>query len=228
MKFSQEEIAKFKKELHVNGFLKVKGVGNENDYLQLANEFGNFLPQYDGQEVWSIKADPKFDDHYHSLNTKKLSPHTECYEFTGLPPKYLALWCLKAPDCGGGKTTLMDARKYIYSLPDQVVAHLKANEFEFSSSSGIQESSLGRVAKHTLISEHEGEEIIRFSANCINTESNKMVDIVIKEFVEEFESNHIALDWDDGDFLIWDNRRVVHSRTEYKDRTRELRRVWLG
>lgn len=228
MRFSQEDIAKLKRKLEVNGFLKMGGIKNEKDYLQLAKEFGDFLPQYDGQEVWSIKADPKFDNHYHSLNTKKLSPHTECYEFTGLPPKYLALWCLKAPNCGGGKTTLMDARKYFYSLPDQVVTYLKNNEFEFSSSSGIQESALGRIAKHKIISEHEGEEIIRFSANCINTKADIKVNGVIKGFVEEFESNHMALDWHDGDFLIWNNRRVVHSRTEYKDRTRELRRVWLG
>ena len=219
---------RYQQELSEQGFLHIKDLPENIDHYEFAQQFGELMPQYDGRYLWSIQADPKFDDHYHSLNTKKLSPHTECYEYPGEPPRYLALWCVVPASCQGGQTTLMKADQYFSRLNPEDVQHLSDNEYTFSSSSGIQESALGRSAQHRILTREDDNLLIRFSANCIDTSGDQRTQRILEDFVAYFEDNHVAIHWDKGDFLIWDNRRVVHSRTEYSDRARELRRVWLN
>lgn len=224
---TKEQIAKYRQHLKEHGYLYIENIDDDFDHLQFVQEFGKLMPQYDGEMVWSIKADPKFDDAYHSLNTKKLSPHTECYEFQSTPPKYLSLWCQEVSDCGGGQTTLYDLFPYFKQLDEERYNAATSVELEFQSSSGIQSSDLGRTAKHPLLIESEGEIMVRFSRNCMDCKGNTVIDELADDVVKEFEENHVKIDWSKNSFLIWDNHRILHSRTAYTDRKRELTRVWL-
>jgi len=198
------------------------------DHVAFAQRFGALMPQYDGKEIWSIKADPKFDNHYHSLNTKKLNPHTECYEYAGTPPRYLALWCIETASCGGGQTTLADAYAFVAGLPENEREYVRSKKFRYVSSSGIQASGLGKVAEHHMYDEHSEERpIVRFSFNCMDREGDPLMEDIATRCVKFFDDTHVSIHWRKNAFLIWDNYRMMHSRTSYEDRTRELGRVWL-
>ncbi len=227
--FNHKEMQHFYSQLNNDGYLYIDDLPDDFEHFNFSQEFGKLTPQYDGGIIWSIKADPKYDDHYHSLNTKKLSPHTECYEFEGLPPKYLALWCKQPASCNGGQTTLFDAHSFLSSLQDNDLAVVKSQKVSFVSSSGIQSSALGRNAKHPLISDEvndNGRDLVRFSRNCMQTESS-VINKVADDLVDTFEEDHVSVTWSKNAFLIWDNHRMLHSRTSFQDKKRELRRVWL-
>lgn len=229
MNISDADLQLFHRQLQDEGYLYINGLQPGFDHLSFAQEFGKLLPQYDGRLVWSIKADPQFDDKYHSLNTKKLSPHTECYEYQSLPPKYLALWCNRAPSDAGGMTTLYDGLAFIASLPADEREALKTTAFEFNSSSGIQASALGKTAINRILDSHnDSKPILRFSYNCINWNGNKKCHEIATRLVEAFEDRATAIRWEENAFLIWDNHRMLHSRTAFEDRARELTRVWLS
>ncbi|MEW5289798.1 GNAT family N-acetyltransferase [Erwinia papayae] len=226
--YSKSEIAGFKNELAEKGYLFIQDLPDGFDHLYFSQEFGKLLPQYDGNLVWSIRPKPEFDNHYHSLNTKKLSPHTECYEYPGLPPKYLSLWCVTPSECGGGQTTLLDVLSFFEELSTEEKKVLTEEQINFVSSSGIQSSALGKKALHPIVSEQsEGKNpLIRFSRNCVENCSPD-VEKIGDKLVAKFEKEHLSIDWKKNSFLIWDNQRLVHSRTAFEDRNRELKRVWL-
>ncbi len=222
------QVEQYKEQLAKQGYIFLQQMPPDFDHLAFLQRFGRLLPQYDGQIVWSIKADPKFDDLYHSLNTKPLFPHTECYEFPGLPNKYQALWCVTPVSNGGGETTLADFYQFWNSLSPIEQAVLQ-REFNFHSSAGIRASNLGVVARHPPYSTTEAiEPIVRFSFNCMEYQHDpEMVDLAAR-VVRYFDENHLAFTWKQRDLLLWDNWRMLHSRTGYEDRERELKRVWMA
>lgn len=212
-----------------NGYAYVDQVPEGFDHVEFFEAIGPLMPQYDGELIWSIQALERFDDLYHSLNTKPLLPHTECYEYDSIPPKYLALWCLVPNSDGGGQTTLADMYTFVDSLDDQERAHLSTHRYTYFSSSGVQDMELGRTAHRPFIEERPGRPpIVRFSRNNVDPAGDEVLADVLVRAVEYFDNEHVAVDFEPRAFLVWDNHRMTHSRTGYTDRRRHLRRVWLA
>jgi alpha-ketoglutarate-dependent taurine dioxygenase len=222
-------LVKFQALLDEHGYVYMHGVPADFDHVQYLSQIGPLMPQYDGELIWSIKAQKRFDDLYHSLNTKPLMPHTECYEFLGLPPKYLALWCLVPAADGGGQTTLADLHMFLDTLTAEQRAKLASTKFEFVSSAGVQDMGLGKTAVHPLLEEREGKSpVMRFSYNCVVHNDDPFLLKVRERVLEFFNDTHVAVDFEPNALLIWNNHRMVHSRTGYTDRNRHLRRIWLA
>ena len=213
--------------LAAQGYVFLTNLPADFDHLDLLSRFGTLVPQYDGRTVWSIKADARFDDLYHSLNTKELYPHTECYEMPGLPPRFLALWCISPAACGGGSTTLADGYAFVTSLTKAERLVLK-KEFPFVSSAGIQASALGKTATHPVYDESGPSPIFRFSFNCMSYHHDPVMVGIAKKCVAFFNTTCRSFEWHKNDLLLWDNYRMLHSRTGFEDRSRELKRVWLS
>jgi alpha-ketoglutarate-dependent taurine dioxygenase len=214
--------------LNEHGYAYLDGIPEDFDHVAFLRQFGSFMPQYDGELIWSIKAQEHFDDVYHSLNTKPLMPHTECYEFDGLPPKYLALWCVVPAADGGGETMLADMYHFLDLLSDDERAHLAGQVCRFVSSPGLQEMDLGSAARHCMVALRAGRpSVVRFSYPCMSTDDPLLLDIR-ERVVRFFEENRVAIRFAPRALLIWDNHRMLHSRSGYTDRNRHLRRVWLA
>jgi alpha-ketoglutarate-dependent taurine dioxygenase len=211
------------------GYLHLHDLPEDFDHLTFLQRYGDLMPQYDGALVWSIQAQRRFDDLYHSLNTRPLNPHTECYEFEGVPPKYLALWCLKPAEDGGGQTTLADMYGFLGTLTDAERERLASRAYRYVSSAGVQDMELGVTALHSMVEYRPAlPSIVRFSYNCVEHEDDPFLLDIRERVLAWFERTHVAVDYARGDILIWDNHRTVHSRTGYTDRGRHLRRVWLA
>lgn len=229
--FDDLEIDDFERRLRSAGFVFLTGVPERFDHVAFLTTFGPLMPQYDGELIWSIRADPKFDDVYHSLNTKELFPHTECYEFEDTPPKYLALWCLEPNSDEGGHTTLMDTRPFIDSLTDVELDVWREPSYTFNASAGVQKMNLARTATQPMLEEREGRDpILRYSYNNSRYDGSRpeVSRELIERFLTHFNDNCVGVKMARNDLLIWNNHAVVHSRTAYTDRRRHLRRVWLA
>jgi alpha-ketoglutarate-dependent taurine dioxygenase len=219
----------FRAMLDRSGYVYMDGIPEGFDYVRFFRTFGNLMPQYDGKLACSIKAQDRFEDMYHSLNSRPLMPHTECYEFPGAPPRYLGLWCLIAASDGGGQTTLADASPFLAQLSGSELRQLSSRNYSFVSADSVQNTPLGRRAVHPVYERRKNAaSILRFSYNCIEHEEDPFFLGIRERAVKFFDENHVAINIAPAALLLWDNHRVLHARTGFTDRRRHLRRVWLS
>lgn len=214
--------------LDTNGYAYVNGIPEGFDHAGFLQQIGPLMPQYDGELIWSIEAKDRYANVYHSLNTNPLFPHTECYEYPGRPPKYLALWCLVPNEDEGGHTTLADMYAFVETLTDEEREVLTSRRHTYFSSDGVKDMQLGRTGEHPFMELRPGRPpIVRFSINNVRLDDDTLLKSVHQRGVEFFDEHHVAVRYEPQSLLIWDNHRMTHSRTGYTDRRRLLRRVWL-
>jgi alpha-ketoglutarate-dependent taurine dioxygenase len=211
------------------GYVYVDGIPESFDHAEfLRTRLGPLLPQYDGQTVWSIRPDQRFEGTYHSLNSRRLTPHTECYEWQDAPPKYLALWCLVPNSDAGGQTTLADGGAFVASLDADERERLSQVEYHFVSSAGLQEMQLGRTARHPILEQRPGRSpILRFSCQCI-ADADEFCQDIGDRLQRFFDRTKVSVEFTARSLLIWDNHRFLHSRNAFTDPRRHLRRVWIA
>lgn len=219
----------FQRLLDDNGYVYLSDVPEDFDHLAFLTSFGELMPQYDGRKVWSVKAEERFEHRYHSLNSRALLPHTECYEFPGVSPKYLGLWGIVQASDGGGQTTLADSRGFLTTLSSEEKEQLSKLFFDFFSADGVLDMKLGRTATHPLYELRQGRDpIFRFSHNNVKYADEPFLIDVRERVVRYFEEHHVAADIEPHAILLWNNHRMLHSRNAYTDKRRHLRRVWLA
>lgn len=215
--------------LRRDGYAYIDEIPDGFDHAGFIERLGELMPQYDGQLIWSIKADERFDDVYHSLNSKALMPHTECYEYAEVSPRYLALWCITKASDDGGQTTLADMYAFFETLSAEQRRIATEREVRFVSTAGVQDMNLGRIASHPLLELRPGRPpVARFSYNCIDHQDDPFLLEFREAALRFFEDHQLAVDIERNSLLVWDNHRMMHGRTAYTDRNRHLRRVWIA
>lgn len=228
MSYAAYDAAEFRRLLERNGYVYLNEIPDGFDHLAFLCQFGALMPQYDGELVWSVKSQKRFENMYHSLNTRSLMPHTECYEFPDVAPRFLGLWCLVQASDSGGQTTLADSKPFLETLTGQELEQLSGRRYAFCSANGVQDMNLGVTAAHPLYETRAGKDpVLRFSYNCVEHMDPFLLDMR-ERVVRFFEENHVAVDIEPQAVLLWNNHRVLHSRTGYSDERRHLRRVWLS
>jgi alpha-ketoglutarate-dependent taurine dioxygenase len=216
-------------DLDENGYVHITGLPPDADHEQLIAPVGPRFPHFDGRTTWDIEADSAFDDTEHSLNTKELAPHTEYYELDGVPPKYLALWCINPAEDGGGVTTLCDTSQLVADLDDAEREVLASTPVAFSSCGGVVQMGLGSSSQHPVVQIRPGRApIFRFSPRCLRESPKPVIRDFSDRAVSYFADNHVGIRLSRGDLLIWDNHRFLHGRTAYRDDRRRLRRALIG
>ncbi|MEY9877087.1 alpha-ketoglutarate-dependent taurine dioxygenase [Streptacidiphilus sp. MAP12-33] len=217
-------------ELEERGYLYIDEVPEGFDHAAFVSEhLGPLLPQWDGvTTIWSIKPEAGFEESYHSNNTKKLTPHTECFEWEGVPPKYLGLWCLVPNADQGGQTTLTDGFGFLASLTEAERERLRTQVYQFVSTPGLQQLDMGLTAAHPVLEERAGSgPILRFSCRCI-ADVDEFCRSVSHRVQEYFEAHKIEVEFSERSLLLWDNHRFLHSRNAFQDTRRHLQRVWVA
>lgn len=217
--------------LAMDGYFYAQDLPSGFDYLDFTQEFGKLSLQYHGDAIGKIEVKPGFDDIYHAQNTKELDPHTECYEYPGTPPKYLALWCVRPSEIGSGYTLLASLERFYkecLSSEDQV--YLSETRLQFSSTSGLQKEMLAkRPVFHPLVEWlPNAKPVFRFSKRCMSYQEDARLERIVTQFEQYFHSRRTQIAWKVGAFLIWDNHLFTHARTSFNDRRRQLFRVWIG
>lgn len=210
------------------GYVYLKDVPGGFDHLSFLAEFGDFMPQYDGELVWDLKPEPDMDDLYHSRNTQALVPHTEGYEYPGRPPHYVALWCIRRAQGPGGATTLADGARLLARFTADERRIMRERAFEWHSSEGLARKNIHVSARHPILEQYRGYELLRYSYNNVTRDGDEFLEKYLELGNQFFEAEHEAFTIEENCLLLWDNWRMLHSRTAFEDRERHLKRVLVG
>ncbi|GAB2798445.1 TauD/TfdA dioxygenase family protein [Streptomyces daliensis] len=214
----------FRRLLDTHGYVYLNEIPDGFDHTDFCRRYGELMPQYDGKLHYLIRAEEEFQHLNHSLTTNPLQPHTDGYEFTGAPPRHLALWCLFPPSDGGGRTTLCDLYPFLDTLDEEDRRTLAERRYRFLS--GIEDTSVERSALHPVLDEGDAARpTVRFSPDFV--EGDAFLTDVTGRLLDYFQRHHVEIAYETNALLFWDNLRMVHGRTGYEDRRRQLRRVWL-
>ncbi|WP_137136549.1 TauD/TfdA family dioxygenase [Rhizobium sp. FKY42] len=213
-----------------NGYFHLKNLHSDFPYLKLLESFGELADQYGKGQVWEVVSKKASAEAYNSQSVDPIGPHTECFEFQDEPPKYLALWCVRAPSCGGGKTLLADGLQIVSNLsaPSQIT--LTSEKLRFYSSAKKENGDPALEAIHATIEPSQrcdGERILRFSTKYSDARGLPWFTSFHEAVQAEFSKSHTSIEWSDNDLLIWDNHRMLHGRSAFEDNKRELKRVWI-
>ena len=218
------------------GYVVVHDVGNLNAAEQLIRSVGDLIPQYTGRLSHEVTYRPGNDDKAYSQSANTILAHTEAPGWDP-SPAYLALFCHRQARCGGGHTDLLDVRKLIGALHADELALMTDAELLFPGPDGGVRSTM-------LSSDVTGRTVTRFSYNLLTTSDYdpRLGDDVSPSMLPLGEpgrglAHHVSdlfgelrtsVLIPDGALLIWDNQRMLHARSEYGDRSRQLTRFWCG
>lgn len=237
--FSIESIAKHQKLLDKQNFIYLQADDPDFDWIRFSKLVtGKTLMQQYGQDIFYVQWNDKFLNLSDARGKRQLLPHTEATDYPS-PPKYLALWCQKPADCGGGKTTLASIPDFLETLTETEKKTLMETTHHFGATSGIH-ANRTQGAIHRILSFLGDKPIFRFSCNYINhgdysPDPENLVPFtpdpflgdISQRLMDYFEKNAMAIRMSQYSLLLWDNECIVHSRTKYEDATRKLERIFL-
>jgi alpha-ketoglutarate-dependent taurine dioxygenase len=213
--------------LDSDGYVYVHDIPSGFDHAAFCARLGSIMPQYNGDLICSITPDEQYEHLDHPLTTHSLPPHTDGYEFDGIPPRYLALWCVVPPADGGGRTTLGDLYAFADTLSDEDRKQLLSRRFRFVS--GIEDTPEPHAAMHPIFDERPDQPTIsRFSHQFTEPADDPFLASVNGQVLEFFDASSVAIAYEANSLLLWDNFRLVHGRTGFEDRNRHLRRIWIS
>ena len=151
-------------QLAQSGYSYVSGLLADFDYPDALATLGAPIPQYGGVLVRDVKPDPDIgNDVVSSLNTAELTPHTEWYEFAGLPPRYVALWCVTPASGPGGETTLADGYALLERFTQAERRQMLRDVHTWRSPPTLAREGIHQSVEHSIIEMHNGQEVVRFS-----------------------------------------------------------------
>ncbi|SDH92786.1 Taurine dioxygenase, alpha-ketoglutarate-dependent [Actinokineospora alba] len=220
--------AEYRNILDKYGFVHAVDLPDSFDHASFLARFGAFYPGPSGKLIDDIVPETGMDDVYYGSNKRSLLPHTEGYEFPGLPPRYLALWCVTPPTGAGGETTLFDARPVTDRMSAAARSHLEESRFDWVASEGLRRIGLGQRATHPMLETVEGIELLRFSCNnLVLKQPDEVVASFRAQIMREWDGGHHRVSYVRNDLVQFDNWRVLHSRNAFSDPKRHLKRIQI-
>jgi alpha-ketoglutarate-dependent taurine dioxygenase len=218
----------FRELMEEHGYVLICNVPDDFDQVRFCRTLGSFVPNYTGAVVGDVRPEPGMDDVYHAGNTRPLTPHSEGYDFTVLPPKYIALWCVHPASGPGGETTLADTAPWVRTLTEAERETLEVTEYEWKTTEGVNRLGLDLHTKHPILEEHGSGLIVRFSCNNLIRDDDDFAAGLQRRWHGHFDADHVAVNYQRNDMLVWDNWRLLHARNAFSDRSRHLRRIQIA
>ena len=193
----------------------------------------SLMPQDAGEIVYQVKSVSGNENLSDSKSQNALRPHTEA-SYLPAPPEYLALYGVRPSACGGGRTTLADGCEFLKTLTEPEQKKLMQYRCEFVSKDGKSKfvAPILEMLPHNRI-------MFRFSYNILlYSHPSPELDVppvindpflrdICDRCIEFFEDVREAIRIEKGSLLVFDNYRMLHSRTAYSDPSRHLQRIWL-
>lgn len=219
----------FRQLLGNNGYVLVVNVPEAFDHVAFLKELGDFQPTPTGTVVGDLKPEADMDDIYHAQNRRSLVPHTEGYEYRGVPPRYMALWCVKPASGAGGETTMLDGYRVLRELTEDERQHFLTTTYTWKSTTGLARRGVNHTVDHPVLEQIGDDLVFRFSHNnLVVPEGDELAARLLQQGLEIYESSHTAVTYEARDMIVWDNWRMMHSRNAFDDPSRHLKRVQIA
>ncbi|MGW6565990.1 TauD/TfdA dioxygenase family protein [Streptomyces sp. NPDC054975] len=212
-----------------NGYVHLVNVPEQFDHVAFLKELGDFQPTPTGTVVGDLKPEPDMDDVYHAQNRRSLLPHTEGYEYRGIPPQYLALWCVKPASGPGGETTLLDSRQLLAGFDEDELRGFTETPYRWRSTEGLARRGVEHTAEHPVLEEYAGRTLLRYSHNnLVVPEGDTAARRLLERCEQLYAEQHVSVVYAARDMIVWDNWRMLHSRNAFDDPDRHLKRVQIA
>lgn len=228
--------------LEEHGYALLPSVDSVGCAVEVLSDIGEIIGQYDGHLTHEVTYRPGNDARSYSQSTNTIRAHTEAPGWQP-SPAYLALFCHRQARCGGGHTELLDVYRILPRLTDAELALLTSRELDFPGPAHAN-GGAGHVRTPMLSMTTDGRQVLRFSYNLLTTgEYDPRLDArpdparlplgaegasLAERVSELFTGQPVRVLIPENTVLIWDNRRMLHARSEYRDPARHLTRFWLG
>ncbi|MGW5433913.1 TauD/TfdA family dioxygenase [Streptomyces sp. NPDC004059] len=133
------------------------------------------------------------------------------------------------PNTGaGGETTLADARAWTETLSEADRAYLCERVFAWETTDAMRHLGLDLHPQHPVIEEHPDGTIVRYSFNNLVRGGEERIGPLLADAKEYFEHQHVAVQYERRDMLVFDNWRMLHARNAFTDIGRHLRRIQIA
>jgi len=224
------DIAAIRRLLKREGYAYLIDISDEFRYVIELTKLGKPIPHHENELVKDIKPDSRVEaGTYSALTMQKLPPHTEWYESPGVPPRYVALWCIRASHGEGGETTLADGYSFLREFSAQDQELMQERQYEWHGLSNISGGPPAAAIDHPILEHHPDGLIMRYSSQRLQrVEGDNLVSRYIDGGVSFFEAEHVSISITRNSVLLWDNWRMLHARNAFDDPERHLRRVLLA
>lgn len=229
------------RELDARGYSLLEGPVDSGQAIDILESFGALVPQPDGTLANEVKASPGFEKLHHTKSPNTIQVHTEAPGWR-VPPRYLALHCHVQAACGGGQTELADMHAFIASLDDRLRHLVCEREIDWPSYASKDPEDTG--IRRPIIERAARRQIIRMSYNLLTTgayaptvdepPSPELLPLgaegadLAARILEFFRLSKMSVLIPEGAILLWDNQRMLHARSAYRDLRRHLTRYWLA
>lgn len=224
------------RELHDRGYVVIPDLGGVEEAAEVISSFGDLVPQYSGKLTHEITYRPGNESRSYSQSTNTILAHTEAPGWS-TSPAFIGLYCHQQARCGGGHTDLLSADDLLLHLNPTHVQQMQSL-LDFPGppgSSSLRAPMLERDAR--------GRSRLRFSYNLLaHGEFDPDLDtpaegadlplgaegrLLAQHVNEVFAKHRTSVLIPDNALLIWDNRRLLHARSEYEDKGRHFTRFWF-
>jgi len=234
-------VALMRSVLNRDGFVVVDRLESQDMAVSVLGAFGVMLPQYDGSTTHEVTYRQGNEGLLYSQSSNAIGPHTEAPGWQPTPA-YVALYCHRQARCGGGHTDLLDVRALLAALDEPELDLLAKAEVTFPWP--MNPNGKGGTRSAMLYSEPDGRLSLRFSYNVLTTNLYAPpVDAVVdgdhlplgepgralaQRVSTLFSEQRTSILVPEGSLLVWDNRRMLHGRSQYRDRDRHLTRFFVA
>jgi len=174
--------------------------------------------------IWDVKFDPKQNQKScaRSMTVKEFPFHTDC-SFEDPPPRFFALYVVRADKLGGGFTELIDGWKLLKNFTKEEIYALQSTPYLFEVPLEFNKGY------HELVGPILSfEKCFRFREDIITPPQNHpMGEHALNRLKEELKKkeNHGKLFLPDHTLVLVDNGRFFHGRSVIKDPLRHLKRI---
>ncbi|MEM9227856.1 MAG: TauD/TfdA family dioxygenase [Verrucomicrobiota bacterium] len=237
---TDSELSAYREALQNDHYLYLETGDTDFDWIGLSCALtGMDIEQQYGNDIFPIRFEAHLAHLSDSRGRQNLLPHTEASDYAQ-PPRYLALWCQRPAECGGGETTLLPVADFLASLTPAEHDRLLRTEHYFGATRGVH---AGRTAGavHPVLTYEAGKPVLRFSCNYMSFGDYSPDPANLDEFkpdpfladistrlVHFFDEHAAKIMVQENALLIWDNECMIHSRTTYTDPLRRLDRIFLS
>lgn len=222
-------------ELNEKGYILIERNGGQSHAIGILQKLGRLIPQYHGALEHEVKCRPGFDDKAYSQSNNTILAHTEAPGWSP-SPRYLALYCHRQAQCGGGHTDILDINELLKYLNGGDLKLLESLPLNFPGPEG------GITC--TLLEKCKAKNVFRFSYNILTSgeydpDINSKVSYGLLPLGKQgldlahkvnmiFKKHSSSVLIPDDALLIWDNQRLLHARSKYADKKRHLVRYWIA
>lgn len=223
-----------RKALERDGWLLLPRLGGQAAAEAVLAGLGRLMPQDRGEFRYDVQSTTEAAGLSSSKSANALNPHTEASYYPS-PPRWVALWCRHAARCGGGQTLLAEGQRILDGLDEADRDFATCHRLAFG------DASRPAAVDATVFSPGPPP-VFRFSYNllrhgCYDPPQARITGAPAPASARETFAEHVANSFaalarpvllpDDG-LLVFDNHRMLHSRTAYSDTARHLIRYWLA